>query len=67
MSSIISNHFNWITAPKGTGKSKILEAISKHYKDSGTIVDEYKSKDNLDEVFDKKGKELDIDFSNYVL
>lgn len=58
------NDINVFFGPKGTGKTRILEAIAKHYSESGVEAIVYKSaSDNLDDIFDIKGKNLTIDLN----
>lgn len=60
------NDINVFFGPKGTGKTRILEAIAKHYSENGVDARVYKSaSDNLDEIFDTKGKSLTINLNAY--
>jgi len=59
------NDINVFFGPKGTGKTRILEAIAKHYSENGVDARVYKSaSDNLDEIFDTKGKSLTINLNS---
>lgn len=58
------NDINVFFGSKGTGKSRILEAIAKHYSENGVDAKVYESaSDNLDEIFDVKGKSLTINLN----
>jgi len=58
------NDINVFFGPKGTGKTRILEAIAKHYSENGVDAKVYVSaSDNLDEIFDAKGKNLAINLN----
>lgn len=58
------NDINIIFGPKGTGKSRILEAIAKHYTKNGIAANVYESASGrLDEIFDVKGKGLSINLN----
>jgi len=60
------NDINVIFGPKGTGKSCILNAIAKHYRDSGIDATVYESaSDRLDELFDTRGKNLSLNLNTY--
>lgn len=60
------NDINVIFGPKGTGKSCILKAIAKQYKENGIDARVYESaSDRLDEIFDTKGRDLTINLNNY--
>jgi predicted ATPase len=60
------NDINVIFGPKGTGKSCILEAIAKHYHESGIMVSVYESgRDRFEEIYDSKGKNLTINLNTY--
>lgn len=53
------NDINVIFGPKGTGKTKILEAIAKHYSSNGVRSSVFKSApEKLDNEYDVKGKGL---------
>ncbi len=58
------NDINVFFGPKGTGKTCILKAIAKHYSENGVDARVYKSaSDNLDDIFDAKGKSLTINLN----
>lgn len=58
------NDINVFFGPKGTGKTRILEAIAKHYSENGVDARVYVSaSDNLDDIFDTKGKSLAINLN----
>ena len=60
------NDINVVFGPKGTGKSRILEAVAKHYAEEGIDASVYKSaSDKLDEIFDTKGKDLTINLNDH--
>ena len=60
----VFNDINIIFGSKGTGKSKILEAIAKHYSKSGIDAKVFESASGrLDEIFDVKGKSLSINLN----
>lgn len=60
------NDINVVFGPKGTGKSCILRAIAKHYSENGTDARVYEpASDRLDEIFDRKGRDLTIDLNDY--
>lgn len=62
----VFNDINVIFGPKGTGKSRILEAIAKHYAEKGTEAKVFSSsKAGLDEIFDTKGKYLKIELADH--
>lgn len=62
----VFNDINIVFGPKGTGKSCILKAIAKHYRDSGTDANVYESaSDRLDELFDTKGRDLSLNLNSY--
>ncbi|WP_431110167.1 hypothetical protein [Variovorax paradoxus] len=62
----VFNDINIIFGPKGTGKSRILEAIAKHYTKSGIDAKVYESASGrLDEIFDVKGKGLSTNLNNH--
>ena len=64
LSLTIFNDINVVFGPKGTGKSCILQAIARHYSESGIDTKVYESaSDRLDELFDVKGKDLSIDLN----
>ncbi|KGJ92081.1 hypothetical protein [Thalassotalea sp. ND16A] len=54
---------NVLFGAKGTGKTKILEAIAKHYSNSGVNATVFESApDKLGDRFDIKGKDIDKNF-----
>jgi predicted ATPase len=60
----VFNDINIIFGPKGTGKSCILEAIAKHYSKIGIDAKVFESASGrLDEIFDMKGKSLNINLN----
>lgn len=60
----VFNDINVVFGPKGTGKSCILKAIAKHYRDSGIDAKVYESaSDRLDEIFDTKGRDLSLNLN----
>lgn len=62
----IFNDINIVFGPKGTGKSCILQAIAKHYRDAGIDAKVYESaSDRLDELFDTKGHDLSLNLNSY--
>jgi len=62
----VFNDINVIFGPKGTGKSCILFAIEKHYREAGIDAKVYESaSDRLDEIFDIRGHDLSINLNNY--
>jgi predicted ATPase len=66
LSLTIFNDINVVFGPKGTGKSCILQAIARHYSESGVDTYVYESaSDKLDEIFDLKGKDLSIDLNGF--
>jgi len=57
----IYNDINILFGSKGTGKTEILDALSKHFNSRGHKTNVYKSNDqHLDDVFDIKGTNYDI-------
>ena len=55
----VFNDINVLFGPKGTGKTKILEAIAKHYSSSGVKATVFESApDKLADKFDIKGSKL---------
>lgn len=55
----VFNDINVLFGPKGTGKTKILEAIARHYSNSGVKAIVFESApDKLADKFDLKGKNL---------
>lgn len=62
----VYNDINVFFGSKGTGKSKILEAIAKHYKKIGISTDVFESgSDKLDLLYDLKGTSFSIDLTDY--
>ena len=56
----IYNDINIIFGSKGTGKTEILESLSKYFNEKGYKTSVYKSNNNhLDDVFDIKGNKID--------
>lgn len=62
----VFNDINIIFGPKGTGKTCILEAIAKHYSESGIDAEVYTSaSDRLHEIFDLRGKNASLNLDSY--
>jgi predicted ATPase len=62
----VFDDINILFGPKGTGKSKILEAIAKHYTKSGIDARVFESAaDRIDDIFDVKGRNLSLNLNNY--
>lgn len=62
----VFNDINIIFGPKGTGKSCLLKAIAKHYAENGNDAKVYvAANDQLNEIFDMKGKDLTIDLNTH--
>ena len=60
----IFNDINILFGSKGTGKTEILRSISKYYNDLGYENSIYESNSKkLEDVFDLKGRDFDIDCS----
>ncbi|MBP4139162.1 hypothetical protein [Flavobacterium geliluteum] len=60
----IYNDINILFGSKGTGKTEILEALSKYFNAKGHKTNVYKSNDlHLNDVFDVKGSNFSIDIS----
>lgn len=58
----IYNDINVLFGSKGTGKTEILEALSKHFNSIGHKTKVYLSNDNhLDDEFDLEGNNLELD------
>jgi len=58
----IYNDINILFGSKGTGKTDILKALSKHYNGKGFKTEVYESSSKrIDDVFDLKGTQLNID------
>lgn len=63
---VIYNDINILFGSKGTGKTEILRAISKHYNDLGFKNEVYESNaKRLEEVFDIKGSNFDEDVESF--
>lgn len=61
----IFNDINILFGSKGTGKTEILESLSKYFNSKGHKTNVYKSNDlHLDDIFDLKGHNFNIDVSN---
>src|SRR5690606_32145426 len=57
---------NILFGSKGTGKTDILESLSKHYNTKGHKTYDYKSNDNhLNSVFDIKGNSFNCNASDF--
>jgi predicted ATPase len=64
----IYSDINILFGSKGTGKTDILESLSKHYNSKGHKTSVYKSNDNhLNSVFDIKGNSFNCDASEFGL
>lgn len=62
----IYNDINVLFGSKGTGKTDILEALSKYYNSKGHKTSVYKSNDyHLDDVFDIKGNFFNCEVSDF--
>jgi ABC-type cobalamin/Fe3+-siderophores transport system ATPase subunit/predicted metal-dependent phosphoesterase TrpH len=62
----VFNDINVVFGPKGTGKSCILKAISKHFCDNGIEAYVYVSdRDLLDTTFDLRGKSLSLNLASF--
>lgn len=62
----VYNDINVVFGAKGTGKSCILKAIEKHYVDNGIDAKVFTSaSDRLEELFDLKGKNLQLELSKH--
>lgn len=62
----IYNDINIIFGSKGTGKTEILKALSKHYNDKGYKTSVYESNSkHLKDVYNLKGSDLTIDLTDY--
>lgn len=62
----VYNDINILFGSKGTGKSKILHAIAKHYKAKGIAAGVFESgSEKLDALYDINGKDLSIDFKDH--
>ncbi|WP_343587486.1 hypothetical protein [Flavobacterium sp.] len=61
----IFNDINILFGSKGTGKTEILEALSKYFNSKGHKTNVYKSNDHhLDDIFDLKGHDFNINVSD---
>ena len=62
----VYNDINVFFGAKGTGKSKILEAIAKHYANKGISAYRFESVSaNLKDIYDLSGKKQSIDLKDY--
>ncbi len=62
----IYDDINIIFGSKGTGKTEILKALSKHYNDKGHKTSVYESNSkHLNEVYNLKGSDFTIDLHDY--
>lgn len=62
----IYNDINVLFGSKGTGKTEILEALSRYFNDKGHKTSVYKSNDNhLDDEYDIKGVSFNCNASDY--
>ncbi len=62
----VYNDINIFFGAKGTGKSKILEAIVKHYSSKGVQASKFESSpDSLSSKYDLKGKRLTKNLNTY--
>lgn len=62
----IYNDINIIFGSKGTGKTEILKALSKHYNDKGYKTSVYESNSNhLNDVYNLKGADFTIDLLEF--
>lgn len=62
----IYNDINILFGSKGTGKTEILESLSKYYNAKGHKTSVYKSNDShLNEVFDIKGNSFNCEVSDF--
>jgi predicted ATPase len=60
----IYNDINILFGSKGTGKTTILDALSKNYNSRGHITSVYKSNDiHVNEAFDLAGKDFTLDLA----
>jgi len=60
------NDINVIFGPKGTGKTKILEAIAKYYSNRGVKATVFESApDRLADRFDIKGKNIELNIEQH--
>lgn len=62
----VYNDINVFFGAKGTGKSKILEAIAKHYTNKGISAYKFESVSaDIKDIYDLNGKKLSIDLKDY--
>jgi len=62
----VFNDINVVFGAKGTGKSCILRAIARHYSENGLDARVYEpGSDRLNEIFDIRGKDLQINLVPY--
>ncbi|MGQ8336641.1 hypothetical protein ACUNWD_08830 [Sunxiuqinia sp. A32] len=62
----IYNDINIIFGSKGTGKTEILKALSKHYNDKGYKTSVYESNSkHLNDVYNLKGSEFTINLTDF--
>jgi len=62
----IFNDINIIFGSKGTGKTEILKALSKHYNDKGYRTTVYESSTkHLNDAYNLKGSDFSVDLSEY--
>jgi len=62
----IYNDINILFGSKGTGKTEILESLSKYFNEKGYKTKVYKSNDtHLNEVFDIRGSHFNCEVSNF--
>lgn len=62
----VFDDINILFGPKGTGKSKILEAIAKHYTKSGIDARVFESAaGRLEDIFDVRGRNLSLNLNNH--
>ncbi|MDD5343390.1 MAG: hypothetical protein PHW12_03100 [Smithella sp.] len=62
----VYNDINIFFGAKGTGKSKILEAVAKHYANKGISAYKFESgAANLKDIYDLSGKKLSIVLQDY--
>lgn len=60
----VFNDINVVFGPKGTGKTCILEAIARHYCESGIDAAVYTSaSDRLHEIFDIQGRDVSLNLN----
>jgi len=62
----VYNDINVLFGSKGTGKSRILEAISRHYSDKGLEAKVFTpASDELDDIYEVNLKSINTDLNNY--